>query len=33
MATKLIRLKDGTLIEVEVPEGEVQQIVSGKAKV
>lgn len=32
MATKLIRLQDGTLIEVEVPEGEVQQIVSSKAK-
>lgn len=32
MATKLIRLKDGTLVEVEVQEGEVQQIVSSKAK-
>lgn len=32
MATKLIRLKDDTLVQVEVPEGEVQQIVGSKAK-
>lgn len=32
MATKLIRLQDGTLVEVEVMEGEVQQIASSKAK-
>ncbi|MCB0263809.1 MAG: CU044_2847 family protein [Calditrichia bacterium] len=31
MATKLIKLEDGTLIEVEVPENQAQQISGGFA--
>jgi hypothetical protein len=31
MATKLIRLDDGTLVEVEVQEGEFQEIAGGVA--
>ncbi len=32
MASKLIRLEDGTLVEVEVPEDEVRQIAGSKAE-
>ncbi len=32
MATKLIRLEDGTLIEVEMPVGQVQPISGGSAE-
>ena len=31
MATKLIRLEDGTLVEAEVPEGQAQEISGGLA--